>query len=171
MMQQLYDYQPVTTNLCLKQVLVEQLKMSYEELPISGGWGYTKEDCIIIHKKESSSRSIFSNGIVNLEYLIAEKRIFAELITLRSREEMYCDMSRRVIKQETIKSDGRWYDHLIFRVDAFKYDDFMMLSTEFAKRKTDIHFADDAFEQKMNQLKYWYEAEYWFDITEVYGQH
>jgi hypothetical protein len=76
-------------------------------------------------------------------------------------------MSRRVIKQETIKSDGRWYDHLIFRVDAFKYDDFMMLSTEFEKRKTDIHFADDAFEQKMSQLKYWYEPEYWFDITAV----
>jgi hypothetical protein len=43
----------------------------------------------------------------------------------------------------------------------------MMLSTEFAKRKKDIHFPDDAFEQKMNELKYWYEPEYWFDITAV----
>ena len=46
---------PVQTDLSLKQVLIEDFNLSPEQLPISGGWGYTREDAILFEKPPHGS--------------------------------------------------------------------------------------------------------------------
>lgn len=111
-MQHLHNHQPIELSLSLKQVLVEEWKIPSDQLPISGGWGYVMEDSIIIHKENHARMHGALSDTIGIEYLIVEKRINAELITLRSKDDIYCDVCRKLIKQETIQSGSRWYDHL-----------------------------------------------------------
>ena len=53
-------------------------------LPISGGWGYSVDDCVVIDKNDSSVDTSAPFKGVPIEYQFIEKRIYAELIVFNS---------------------------------------------------------------------------------------
>ncbi len=124
----------------------ETINMHFNHfLPIKGGWGYSKEDAVIIDKNDPSiiSSEIF-NG-VKYEYEFVEKRIYEELIISRSPSEQYTEITWKLIKQTLITDKNNSYDYLLFKVNALLLNDW--------------------------NKKITYESEFWFDISSFFGNY
>jgi hypothetical protein len=76
--------QPISTDAPLRQVLAEDFPKDCAELPISGGWGYSRDEAIIF-LRPSFPRS-GPPDFVSLEQHIAQKIIYEELIIFQPRE-------------------------------------------------------------------------------------
>ncbi len=85
------------------------------ELPIDGGWGYTKEDAVILHKDCSNNN--FKNW-VEIEYVFFEKRCLEELVIYRPVDDNYSHIRTEMIQQSLVEDNGRYYDELLFEVTA-----------------------------------------------------
>jgi hypothetical protein len=57
-----------------RKILADDFKSLGGELPIHGGWGYTKTDACIIDKNDPSVDPDFPFDGVGLEYIFVEKR-------------------------------------------------------------------------------------------------
>ena len=156
-----------------RQIITEHFKLP---LPISGGWGYTKDDVVIIVKPKIDpivNKSMPFDGI-GIEYVFVEKRIYEELIIFRPEGERFSDISWKLLRQELIEreSDDRVYDKLTFEITALPNNDFEELKAEgkgpegFKNPSFDI----EAHEKKREERTLRYVREYWFDITSFYGQ-
>lgn len=123
----------------LREVIREDFKSISEDLPIAGGWGYTKDAAIIIDKNDPVVRRNFPFDYVGLEYLIVEKRIFEELIIFRPKGCQFFNIRWECLESSLKYDNGRSFDYLIFNVVA-------------------------NFEKDPDNL-YSFKAVYWFDIT------
>ena len=113
-------------NKPLRQVLFEDFKSIGKKLPIKGGWGYTQEDAIIIDKNDVAAELWQPFNGVGLEYFIAEKRIFEEIIIFRAKGDKFRNVKITLNKQTLFTiEDGRSYDRLKFNVNAFHDPDFI----------------------------------------------
>ena len=72
-------------------------------LPISGGWGYTQEDAIVFVRAKFPRPSI--PDFVELEYHIAQKIIYEELIVFRAPDDRFSGIDMK-LKEQRIVSDG-----------------------------------------------------------------
>ena len=96
--------------------ILEADNPSAGNIPISGGWGYTQEDCVIINKDDPSvNQSIPFNGVA-LEYFFVEKRIYEELIIFRKTGQTFNGIKWEMLEQKLIYKNDRKYDHLHFLV-------------------------------------------------------
>src|SRR5262245_32409685 len=73
---------PVLTDIPLRQVLSEDCAQDCESLPISGGWGYTQAGAIVFVRDQFPGLS--ARAFIALEYHIAQKIIYEELIIFRT---------------------------------------------------------------------------------------
>jgi hypothetical protein len=81
---------------------------------------------------------------VDLEYLIAEKRIYEELIIFRKKGDQYSEIEIKLKTQHYYtEENGENYDHLIFTVSA-------------------LH---DSEKKKDQPERAYYESEFWFEIS------
>lgn len=150
----------------LREVLFNDFKSIGKELPIKGGWGYTKEEAILIDKADPIVSEWQPFNFVAIEYLIAEKRIFEEMIIFRAKGDKFRNIKIDLDKQSLLTSvEGNSYDMLIFNVSAFHDKDFDLIEQElFEEMKTkEMNF--DVFFESKNHLRYNYKSEFWFDIT------
>jgi hypothetical protein len=150
----------ISTNIPLRQVLSEDFKL---DLPVEGGWGYNREDSIIVKKPTGP----IPFDLVGLEYVIVEKRIYEELIIFRGKGNGFADIKWDLIKQNIITDNKRRLDHLIFKVSAHKESDFESLKQEFGKGFGTPGFDLAAHTKKHRHLQWSYETEFWFDISDV----
>ena len=78
---QLFD---ISKKHSLRELFAKHFKSLGGELPIKGGWGYSKEDAIII----DSNDEVVEKGIpfdgIGLEHIIVKKRLLEELIIIRT---------------------------------------------------------------------------------------
>jgi hypothetical protein len=154
-----------------RQIIFEDYKSLNGELPISGGWGYTKNDAVIIDKNDP----VVSKGIpfdgVSIEYIFVEKRIYEELIICRRLGEAYAGIEWKQIEQHVESHDGKHYDVLSYEVTAFSESDWNELKYECESN----NYFKDSFEgfqahQETRESKMIsYKTEYWFDITSFFG--
>ena len=156
--------------------ILETVSPSIDNIPISGGWGYTKDDCVIINKDNSSvgpiqgdffsSKSEPFDG-VSFEYFFVEKRIYLELITFRNPGEKYHGIGWQQLEQNLVSNNNRYYDHLRYLVKCHidkGWDDLVK------KYQDNNLFEDDPkglenHQKERDKLLYCYKTDYWFDIT------
>lgn len=143
----------VHTEIPLRQVLFEDFKSLGKELPIKGGWGYTREDAIIIDKNDPIVNCGLPFDGVAIEYIIVEKRIFEELIIFRPKDQQFAGINHQLITQKLVIEENKAFDHLKIAVTAFKQDEF-----------------EKAMGEMTDEQMYHYEADYWFDITSFFGK-
>lgn len=124
----------------LRQVLLEDFKSISSELPIHGGWGYTRDEAIVIDKNDPANTSNIFDG-VGIEYLIVQQRIHEELIIFRPKEDKYLGITWKLRNQEIIRENELVFDHLVFNV------------------KANHEVTGEPIE---------YEADYWFEISSFY---
>ena len=81
------------------------------EFPIHGGWGYSKEDAVIIDKNDSivNQQLPFFDG-VSYEYTFLEYRNYLELIISRPDDDKYSMIRYQLLHQELVTDDDNYYE-------------------------------------------------------------
>ena len=160
----------IHSNEAPRQIIFEDYKSLDGELPITGGWGYTKDDAVIIDK----NGPVVPKGVpfygVGIEYIFVEKRIYEELIIFRLLGEPYAGIRWELIEQRLESHDGRDYDVLNYEVTAFSEPDWNELKDEW---ESNNYFNDSlegfqAHQEKRESKMISYKTEYWFDITSFF---
>ena len=149
------------------------LKNSFDlDLPISGGWGYSIEDCVIIDKTDPTVDPKLPFDGTKVEQTFIEKRIHAELIDFREQGDELAWSNRTLITQLMKEIDNRKFDVMHFRVSAITERDWHFLKADWESNNS---YADneEGKERHMRERQLracFYETQYWFDITSFYGQ-
>ena len=147
-----------------RQILSEDFPK--HEWPISGGWGYTQQNAVVID---------FDNEYdgVRLEYKFLEYRSYEEAIIFRPKGQQLAGFRfDRELQSLVNGQDGKSYDHITMKVTAFSEEDFSYLKNDWESHNA---YMDDE-EGKMKHLrladskKIQYEVSGWFDITKFYGK-
>jgi hypothetical protein len=131
----------------LRQTLARDFPEECLDLPISGGWGGTQADAIVFVRDRFPPHRNF----VRLEYFIAQKVLWQELIPLRLSKKHFLSVSMKCNRQDLITDGGRRYDRLTFEV-AYDSDRGIRLFGLPVGRSKRVSF----------------EKILWFDITNVF---
>ncbi|MCF8067444.1 MAG: hypothetical protein K9L30_02550 [Desulfobacterales bacterium] len=155
-----------------REIITMDFKLLKGELPISGGWGYSKEDAVIIDKNDPVVPTGMPFDGVGIEYIFVEKRIYEELIIFRSGSNQFSGIKWNRIKQELISDGDRKFDVLFFDVTAIPDTDWEQLKSEWKSNNgfQESQSALDAHIEKRNSKTVHYQTEYWFDITSFFGK-
>ncbi|MCK9172212.1 MAG: hypothetical protein M0O99_01840 [Desulfuromonas thiophila] len=123
------------------------------DLPIQGGWGYTREDACIIDKNDAIVDSNEEFDGIGVEYDFIKKRNETEITRsgywLREHD-------WRLICQRMLKIDGRCYDHLVCEITIHGVPD--------SQEKP----YNGWFKIETNRNPVCYRRDFWFDITSFY---
>jgi hypothetical protein len=162
---------PIRSLISPRQALAEDFKQ-IGELPIRGGWGYTKADACIIDKSDPTVNPELPFLGVNLEYLLVEKRIYEELIIFRPEGEKFNGIQWKLLTQEVVPDGARVFDRLVFAITALSDVDWGELKAEWEGPDGHASSAFDvaAHQRKREERMLRIEREFWFDITSFYGK-
>lgn len=141
------------------------------ELPISGGWGYTKEDAVVIDRDDPTVLGPeFFDGVA-IEYIFVEKRIYEEMIIFRPDRIRFSGIEWKLNFRSMVVDDNRRFDILVFDVTAFQDADWQALKRDWEENPgiLDQPEAMAAHFEKREEKKVHYKAEFWFDITSFFG--
>ena len=166
--ERIYPNTPGIMKLLTKETPRQILKAHFprHEWPISGGWGYTKEDAVVLE--------VDNEGIgVDLEYQFLQYRTYEETIVFRPRGRKLAGLRFETLRQSLVAGEnGKHYDCVTQRVYAFMERDFELL-----KRDWETHeaYIDDK-EGRMRHIALAaskgisFEITGWFDISHFYGR-
>ena len=147
-----------------RQILEEDFPR--HEWPISGGWGYTEKDAVVLEIDNEGDG-------VNLEYKFLQYRTFEECIIFRPKGRQLAGLRFETLRQSLVGGEnGKLYDCVTQRVQAFMESDF-----DFLKRDWEMHDAYKGdIEGRMKHLalaaskRISFEITGWFDISHFYGR-
>ena len=140
-------------------------------LPISGGWGYSFDDCVVIDKNDPSVDTSIPFKGVPIEYQFIEKRIYAELIVFKPDEERSSGIEWELLSQMCEAIDGKTYDILDFKVTAFLNKDWDYLKNDWENNNG---FKDNPsglkkHNEQRDKRMFFYNTQFWFDITSFHN--
>lgn len=155
-----------------REIIAADFKSLRDELPISGGWGYSKEDAVVIDKNDPVVPKGLPFDGIGIEYVFVEKRIYEELIIFRPDDSKFAGIEWKLIEQRLVSDDDRKFDVLSFDVTAIPDIDWELLKREWEQNHgfQTSQSALEAHIEKKNSKTVHYTAEYWFDITSFFGQ-
>ena len=160
---------PVEVGDPLRIWLAEDYPSNCSNLPIGGGWGYTKDDAIIFIRDQFKNPG--PPDFVSLEYFLVHKIVYYELINTQDGLNKFSGIDISLSKQGLSSGDDKKYDSLEFNISCYSDLHWALLKYEWetndnGTRKgfdVDSHFAKKASVQ-IN-----YQRTFWFDITDVFG--
>lgn len=133
--------------------------------PVSGGWGYTREDACVIELDSEEEGVAF-------EHTFMQYRAYEELIVFRPSYSRYSGIDVKMEFQALIKDGDRHYDKVTYHVTAFRDADW-----EFLKKDWEEHdsYKDDPDGLRRHldmkkRLAVHYTTWGWFDITRFFGK-
>lgn len=148
---------PFEPNASPKEIFLQDFKI---DLPISGHWGYSEENAIIIN-----------DGVTKDEYfssfpIFIEKRIYEELIVFRGGWDKFSFINWEMLSQQLIKNDTNHYDYFVYNVTALRdaAADFLQQEFEAANSYSDDPEGLENHKAKRNSLTVSYEGHYWFKL-------
>ena len=142
------------------------------DLPISGGWGYSEEDCVVIDMNDPTVDQDKTFDGTKVESVFVEKRIYAELIVFRSPDNRFSGIEWTKTRQRVEEINEKKFDVLDYSVTAFSDEDWDFLKREWEENGA---FLDDEkgrarHLENRNKLMCFYKTQYWFDITSFHGK-
>ena len=150
-----------------KKIIEADFPSIQGNLPISGGWGYTKEDAVYIDKNHPDvSKNLPFDG-VGVEYVFVGKRIYEELIIFRSGDDGFSGIGWTLINQKLISDGDSKFDVLSYHVTAFPDPDWESLKREW-EQNNGFKSSPAALEEhlkKRHKKTVHYTTNYWFNIT------
>jgi hypothetical protein len=160
---------PILTNVPLRQVLSEDYPRDCASLPISGGWGYTQPEAIVFVRRQFPRPS--APDFVGLEYHIAQKIIYEELIIFRPRDDMFSGIDVKLKSQQLVAKAERKYDCLELAITCWSDFHWNSLKKEWEDNYERADFDMEGHLEKRETVKIEYERQLWFDITDVFDRH
>ncbi|SDE56381.1 hypothetical protein [Desulfuromonas thiophila] len=132
------------------------------DLPIRGGWGYTREDACIIDKNDAIVDSSEEFDGIGVEYDFVENRNQSEIT---ESDYWFRDHQYQLISQRLLGIDDQYYDHLIFEITiigpAKSIEDEKQIKSLNEENQTVIQV-----DSRENPI--YYRREFWFDITSFF---
>lgn len=162
--------EPVETEESLQEVLKQDFPRDCANLPISGGWGYSKADAIVFVRKAFPVPAVAD--FVSAEYHIAQKIIYEELIIFRPKDYCFSGIDLKRNSQRLIEDGGRRYDILDFEISCWSDWHWEQLKQEWEDNDFGMRpgFDREAHAAKRNASQVRYGRQLWFDITEVFDR-
>jgi hypothetical protein len=161
---------PVQTDEPLRQVLMHDFPRDCSNLPISGGWGYTQVDAVMFVRELFPMQARLD--FVPLEYHIAQKIIYEELIIFRPNDYRFSGIDLQRKNQKMIADGERKYDVLDLCITCWSDWHWKQLKQEWEENDLGMRHGFDreahAAKHIASQVKY--ERQLWFDITEVFDR-
>lgn len=150
-----------------RKILAAHFKSLNGELPILGGWGYSKADACIIGKYDPSVDRERYFDEMGIENIFVEKRIYYEMIISRPEGEKFFGIRWNLQKRKSFIDDGRIFDQLIFEITAIFEPDWKGLKTDWEDSQShdSHHFDDKAYIKKHQKKMVQFDREFWFDVT------
>ena len=161
---------PVRTDAALSKVLAEDFPRDCSNLPISGGWGYSQADAIAFVRHRFSIPS--APDFVPLEYHIAQKIIYEELIICRPKDYRFSGITKTRKKQLLFEDGGKKYDCLEFLISCWSDWHWDQLKREWEANDFGMRpgFDREAHAAKRESARVQYQREFWFDISDVFDR-
>ena len=149
--------------------ILELCSPTKSSLPISGGWGHSLDECVIINKNDSSVHPETFNGL-EIEYAFVEQRIYAELISGRPLEERFRDIKWTQKEQNLLTENGRAFDNLHYSISCLNVKDWDYLNKIFLENNefNDNPKGLEKYLKEREDLRYCFDTYYWFDITSFF---
>ena len=159
---------PVLTDVSLRQALSEDFPQDCANLPIAGGWGYTQREAIIFVRRQFPRPS--APSFVGLEYHIAQKIIYEELIIFRAQDDRFSGIDLEQKSQELIMESSRIYDRLDLIVSCWSDAHWVGLQAEWEENDFGRRpgFDVEAHLTRRDAAQVCYERQFWFDVTDVF---
>ena len=161
---------PIRYHEPLRKVIKDVFK-DVGDLPIKGGWGYSREEAIVIDKNDPVVTPGLPFDGVGIEYKIVELIPYLELIVFRNPDDRYSGIESKMTTQYLKLFEDKNYDLLVIDVTAFRDKDFNMLRKEWMDNEGNPDFDVQEHLEKMKNHLCYYTRELWFDITSFFGQY
>jgi len=161
---------PILIDIPLRQVLSEDFPRDCASLPILGGWGYTQPEAIIFVRHQFSRPS--TPDFVGLEYHIAQKVIYEELIICRANDSRFSGIGLKLKSQQLVTDGDKKYDYLNFSISCWSDFHWNSLKKEWEDNDSGKRAGFDLLGHlaKRDAAQINYERQFWFDITDVFDR-
>ena len=130
------------------------------DLDISGGWGYSQEDALIIHDRATYP-------LTQLQHTLASMHAHLQMQMTLPKETRFGAINLNEIKREQIKSDIRIYDIITFQITGILESTYASLIEEYKQNQENKDFDVAGHFQKRKEATLVREETIWFDVTEV----
>lgn len=165
----IYPDTPGIKKLVTSESPKEVLSVNFprHQWPISGGWGYTEEDAVVIELDKTDQG-------VGFEYEFVQFRTYLESIVLQPEGQKLAKIQFKLDRQYLVcGKNGKFYDKVVSDVTAFLESDFEMLRLDWMNHNS---YSDDpeGFQKhlelaKSKEIKF--KVTTWFDITRFFGKY
>ena len=156
------------------QVLLSRKYKSKPPLPIRGGWGYSKEDAVIIDRSHPAAANFQPFNGVEVEHVFIQLRLWEELIGTRPEGQQHSGCKFKLIKQSLVGGEnGKKYDVMLCDITALPDHVFEALKAEW---EGPDGFRSPNFDMKEHESRreaatVHYVGEYWFEISSFFGKY
>lgn len=133
----------------IKAVLKEAFDM---ELPVSGGWGYEKDDAVMIEKGSLPTSQV--------QYIFATMRANLQMNMTQPKEDRFGGITVEESSKESI--DG--YEKIVYIIKAIKEDIYEKLIQEYKEGYGKDSFDMEAHFAKRAENTIVLDEEYWFKL-------
>jgi len=127
----------------IKEIIASVFEIS---LPVSGGWGYSKDTAIEIGDTDLP--------LAQLEHTLASMRTHLEMNITRPKEERYGSINLNETAREEMKEDSVKYHKVSYRITAMKESEYNAFVDEYKEGygKEDFDMADHFERRKQATL-------------------
>lgn len=155
------------------QVLLSRKYRSQPALPIRGGWGYSKEDAVVIDKSHPAAANFQPFNGVEIEHLFIQLRLWEELIGIRPPGQQHLGCKFKLIKQSLVGGDhGKMYDVIECDITALPDHVWEALKAEWEGPQGfgSQDFDEESHLRRREAATVQYVGEYWFEISSFFGK-
>ena len=156
------------------QELLSRKYKSRPSLPIRGGWGYSKEDAVVIDKSHPAAANFQPFNGVEIERIFIQLRLWEELIGTRPPGHQHSGCQFTLIRQSLVSGEnGKMYDLIECEITALPDQVWEELKAEWEGpsgfRSPDFDEEDHQHRREAATVRY--VGEYWFEISSFFGKY
>lgn len=168
----MHDVMLLDSSQSPRAYIAENFSFMYDDLPIYGGWGYTKSDACVIDRSDPAAGSREQFDGIEIERAFVEVRICLELIETRHEGERFYGLEWRLLKQELVREETGIYDLLVFEVTGIPERNWGPIRDEYwgPDGCCNPDFDEAIHQSKRDAVALKIQREFWFEISSFFGE-
>lgn len=156
------------------QELLRHKYKSKPQLPIRGGWGYSKEDAVVIDTTHPAAANFQPFNGIEVERIFIQLRLWEELIGTRPVGQQHSACNFELKKQSLVTGEfGKIYDVMLCDITALPDAVWEALKAEWEGPSgfSSPYFDEEDHLRRKEDATVHYVGEYWFEISSYFEEH